>query len=77
MGEDVELWQRLMYVEIKLEPRGNLQLAHIEQARGYAISASQWAGQPIVCLALAFTGKQTVVYKAYVGPCARSATTTD
>ena len=65
--EDVDLWQRQIYVELKLEPKGTLQQAHIDQARGYAIAASRWARHPIVCLALAFSGHNSIVYRAFAG----------
>ena len=65
--EDVDLWQRQIYVELKLEHKGVLQQAHIDQARGYAIAASRWARHPVVCLALAFSGHNTIVYRAFAG----------
>ena len=64
---EADLWQRHVYVELKLEPRGTLQQAHLDQARGYAIAASRWARQPIVCLALAFSGHNTIAYEAFAG----------
>ena len=64
--------QKVCYVEIKLDSRPNLQQAHIDQARGYAISASRWARQPVACLALAFTGKKTILYDAFSGPAGNS-----
>ena len=64
---DEKLGERLCYVEIKLEPKGTLQTAHIEQARGYAAAASGWAKRDIACLALAFNGQGSIVYDAFAG----------
>ena len=66
--EKLNLWERQVYVELKLEPKGVLQAQHLEQARGYAIAASSWCDKPIVCLALAFNGKGGIVYRPFSGP---------
>lgn len=65
-------WEQHCYVEIKLEPKGAIQTAHKEQARGYAAAASGWAKQEIACLAVAFTGRGSVLCEAYAGENARS-----
>lgn len=64
---ETDLCKRICYVEIKLEPKGTLQTAHIDQARGYAAAASGWAKCNIACFALAFTGRGNIVVDAFAG----------
>lgn len=63
------------YVEIKLDSRCTLQQAHIEQAKGYAAAATGWEKQDVACLAIAFTGRSTILYDAFIGADGRSVKT--